>query len=311
MKISNSLNQILNSIQWIHSEHIVIHTILHPINFILYLFSLSIVSRYVLRCLNNLKIITENGVVNELFYSTGKTFLSLRHYNNSCNHNIYSIFFNLYLFTYQLFGVISFTVWYIFGSIKVNRVVSDFFSFNWNNCFDQYIIIIKVVRIIFFSRCIIYILQFFIVWSHKLRCSKYWRMVKGIRVVSVLFFIWTEECFWSEHPHNKSRTHNILLTLFHLYFFNIYIDQIHKLHCSNHFKTINVNIVVIFISSILLFQYFRSVHHQHMNKTHKILLISYLYLYIYWVDIIQSQANAYFKSKISNKDNRQAYKGQF
>ena len=92
-------------------------------------------------------------------------------------------------------------------------------------------------------------------------------------------------CFLSVNYNHKSLTHNILLTMYHFFYFRISNLGSHKLYYSKVLITISNNGVVSKWYLILLEQYFQSNHHHNRSFTN----IFLFHLYLFHISIIWSQ----------------------
>ena len=120
----------------------------------------------------------------------------------------------------------------------------NYFWFDWNNVFDLYIIIIKVVLTIFCFNCFndIYFT---------------YQSVEFIRFIFRAILEWSRETEWQVNdtlfdwknifdPYITiiKEVLVIFCTFFHLYCFDILIDWSHNIHCSENLRTIKGNRLV-------------------------------------------------------------------
>ena len=140
-------------------------------------FRIFIVQIHRLHCLNDFEMMTVIRGVSELFlfdrYSCFDVYIIIIKFVLIifCLHCVIYTYF-----TYQLFQVIRFVFWSTFVMIKGNRVLGNSFQFDNIDVFDQYIIIIKSVLIIYFFHCIIYFPLGF--WSFKVISFIVWNFLK-------------------------------------------------------------------------------------------------------------------------------------
>ena len=110
--------------------------------------------------------------------------------------------------------------------------------------------------------------------------------IKGNIVVSELFLIRLDRCFWSVHHHNKRHTNNIFFPLYHLYIWKMLVVQNHKIHCSKGFINIKVNRVISELLVIWLEQCFLLKHHHKKIRTHTIFFHCFVYIYFAYLSCI-------------------------
>ena len=141
----------------------------------------------------------------------------------------------------------------------------DFFSFKRYNVFDVFIIILKLLFIIF---CLKFFINFYSTyWSFQVIediISSLFGTIKGNRVVSEYFSSRIKWYYKSVHNHNKRRTYNILFPLYRLFNFKFQLVKVISFIDSTSLKTITGSRVASGSFLIWLIQYFWRVRHNNV-----------------------------------------------
>ena len=117
-----------------------------------------------------------------------------------------------------------------FGKINGYRAVSELVFIRMELFFNHYIIIFKVVLLIFFPLYHLFLLNILIIRSHKLHCFNNSEMITWKRGVSELFLIWLIKYLWYVNHH----TIHVFL-FFHLYLSHLFIFSSGNIYCLINF----------------------------------------------------------------------------